>query len=117
MISYYHNPKTEDLIVWDPEEKELFIIEKIKNIKVFTRGEVAMGDDGERDERKPKRKTAIETIKKTALSLNRTKSGRTRITPEVIEKMKRLRSEMKSGREIAEEVGISIAAVWKYLKK
>lgn len=107
MISYYHNPRTEDLIIWDPEEDEIFIIERIKNIKVFTEKEIEMGDDGRRGKSASRRKSARP----------KTKSGRTRITPEVISEIKRLRSELKSGREISEELGISEGAVWKYLKK
>ncbi len=107
MISYYHNPKTEDLLIWDPESEEIFIIEKIKNIRVFTKGEITMGDGGDRAGGGPKRKIVS----------SRTKSGRVRITPELIAKIKQMKSELKSIKEIAEELGISPMSVWKYSKK
>ena len=100
MIFYYYNPKTQDLIMLDSKENEIFIIEKIKEVKVFSTGEIQMGDFSKEDE-KPLKK----------------KKGRGKITPEIIAEIKRLKSEMKSGREIAEELGISEPSVWHYLKK
>ena len=100
MISYYHNPKTEDLIIWDPEEKEIFIIEKIRNVRVETGGDIKMGDDGERN---------IPILKRKKKSW--------KISDEDITTIKKMRSEMKSGREIANAIGKSEGTVWKYLKK
>jgi hypothetical protein len=106
MIQYYHNPKTDDLIIYDSEEKDIFVIERIKSVRVATGGDIAMGDAGKERELYHDRKNKLE----------KPKGRKNKLSPEKIAQIRRLRSEMKSGREIAEEVGVSEPAVWKYLK-
>lgn len=105
MLSYYRNPKTEDLIIWDSEENEVFIIEKIRKVRAFVEKDLfsPTGDDG-----KPTIHRKIRGGKKG--------KRKDKLTPEKISEIRRLKSEMKSTREISEELGISVAAVYKYLK-
>jgi Zinc knuckle len=44
MKSYYLNPKNRDLIVYDDQEQEIVVIERIDKVKVWVKGEVRIGD-------------------------------------------------------------------------
>ena len=44
MKSYYLNPKNRDLIVYDDQEQEIIVIERIDKVKVRVKGEVRLGD-------------------------------------------------------------------------
>ena len=40
MKNYYFNPKTQDLHIFDPETKEMLVLESIEGIRVLTTSEV-----------------------------------------------------------------------------
>jgi hypothetical protein len=40
MIHYYINPKTHDLLVYDPTAGELLILERVEKIKVVSGGDI-----------------------------------------------------------------------------
>ena len=93
MIFYYQNSKTRDLIIYDSDENELLILERIENVRVFlARGDIQAGDFG-------KDREQISRIEGRGKKL--------RITPDQIEEMKALKKDGKTIGEIAEAVGVS----------
>jgi hypothetical protein len=44
MKTYYLNPKNGDLLIFDTEEQEIQIVERIQKVKVWVKGEVRLGD-------------------------------------------------------------------------
>ncbi len=46
MINYYINPKNRDLILVDHELDEILVLPPIEHIRVFTGGEIKLGDFG-----------------------------------------------------------------------
>ena len=101
-MNYYIDPKTEDLIIYDPKENDIRVLESIEVVEYE--------DDGE-EEPKPKKpkKPQKETTKK---------GGRGRkISQETINKMSELRNLGKTHTEIALELGISRPTVFKKLKE
>jgi hypothetical protein len=40
MNNYYFNPKTQDLTIFNPESKEMLILERIEGIRVLTSSEI-----------------------------------------------------------------------------
>ena len=40
MKNYYFNPKTQDLHIFDPETKEMLVLERIEGIRVLTTSEI-----------------------------------------------------------------------------
>jgi hypothetical protein len=40
MKNYYFNPKTQDLHIFDPESKEMLVLERIEGIRVLTSSEI-----------------------------------------------------------------------------
>lgn len=108
MRIYYFDQKSHDLIQYDTETKELSVFMHIEKVKVFTGSDVQMGDVGEDNGKlKPMRMEAHEISHK----LNK----RTKITPEMVEKIKEMRKD-KSVREISELLGVSQATIWNKLK-
>jgi hypothetical protein len=44
MIHYYIHPKTRSLIMLDPDEGEIFVVERIEKVRVMTGGDIRLGD-------------------------------------------------------------------------
>lgn len=81
----------------DSESSELLVLERITGIRFFTSKENPINDDdGELSE-------PVKEVKK--------KMKRAKITPEILEKIKQMRTDGKSGREIAKAIGVSEATI------
>ena len=109
MKFYYRNPKTEDLMIFDSEENELFIVEKIKEVRAFI----------EKDLLYPRKSTDIDRANEPKYEDDRVvkkyqrRGHRAVITPEMIETIKQQKKEGISGYKIAKELGISASSVYK----
>lgn len=107
MIYYYLNPKTQDLIIYDTNDGEIFIVERIEKVRVMTRGDIQLGDFG-KEEREEIRRGG---------QTQKGRGKRRKLTPETIEKIEELSAEGKSGSKIAKELGLSPACIYKYLRE
>jgi hypothetical protein len=47
MKNYYFNPKTQDLHIFDPDNKEMLVLERIEGIRVLTSSEISRPTDDE----------------------------------------------------------------------
>ena len=50
MMKYFYNPITEDIVIFNQKESEIFVLEKIKKVRVVVADDVQMGDYGNRRE-------------------------------------------------------------------
>jgi hypothetical protein len=44
MKQYYLNPKTRDLLIFDDQESDITIVERIEKVRVWVKGEIKLGD-------------------------------------------------------------------------
>ena len=101
MFTYYKNPKTEELIIFDQEERVIFIA---KEIDVIKHGEEEKEEEvEEKPEPKPK-----PIIKK------RDGRGKKALSPKIIERIKEMTEQEISVKQIAKGLGIKEATVYKY---
>lgn len=121
MVKYFFNPKNGDLILFDDKESELFVIECIKNVRVFVEKDVQMGDYKENREKLKGNgfKQGHKEVSDHEAGLgedNYPVKKRNKITPEILEQMKKMRQEGISDAKIAKQFGVSYFTVHRYLK-
>ena len=61
MKNYYFNPKTQDLHIFDPEKKEMLVLERIEGIRVLTTTDIDRPTDDEGRTTRP-RQAAIDKL-------------------------------------------------------
>ena len=107
MKNYYRNPKTQDLIIYDSITNEIFILEKIKNIQVFL----------EDDLLHPIKKNDDQIIASSIKPITKKpKPHKAKITPHTIEQIKQKRQQGLPNSQIANELGIAMTTLYKYLR-
>ena len=111
MIKYYYNPKSEDLCIFDQSSGNLFILERIKSVRVVVENDVQADDMGQDRHEMVGSK---HRFKDDSGSDN--KSKRAKITPEMIEEMKERKNNGESITEIAQSMGVSNATVFNKTK-
>lgn len=111
MPNYYIDPKTEDLIIYDPEENEIRVIKAVEETEY----------EEEREEKEP----VMEKPRKTGRTPKKEKPkekkpgekrGRSRrLTNQMIDKIRSMKR-FHSAKYIANELEISEAVIYKYTK-
>lgn len=112
MLQYYRNPKTEELIIWDSNENNIVILGRVKKIQVFLEDDIlhpskknddqVVGDQSYFGE---------QAVKKTP---NKKRKGK-HLSLEEIKKIKEMKKEGATIKEITEEVGVSSRTIYNYL--
>ncbi len=109
MLQYYRNPKTENLIIWDSEENSLLILGRIEKVQLFL----------EDDLLHPSKKNDDQIVGNQSYFGKETpnkKRDSKQISPEQIERIKEMKEDGATMKEIIKEVGVSQMTVYKYLK-
>lgn len=112
MLHYYRNPKTENLIIWDSEKNSLLILGRIEKVQVFLEDDIlhpSKKDDGQVVGTSGDMMSHFKPQKKI-------KTGPKKISDEKIERIKEMKEEGATIKEIIKEVGVSAMTVYKYSK-
>jgi len=120
MFTYYKNPKTGDLIIFDEEEENIFIAQEFESVEYEEEKEEERSRPKPKTKKKHKkrgkkgdRKELIPAIKRTAEILN--SMDKKKITQAIITQIQTARADGELNKsKLARELGISEAAVRKY---
>ncbi len=104
MKYYYLNLKTEELIVVDVEEGEVFVIKSLD--------EIEFEDNDKEPESKPQLRKEKEKKKSRSFGWKKTK-----LTPKIINRIKELKNLGITDVKIMKELGIGRSTVYKYTRE
>ena len=108
MTNYYFNPKSHDLIIFNTENHEVLVLEKMSISAILTSQEVRRSDRRSNDD--ITKNASVENTPKKKIK------KKVEITPELVEKIKALREQGLAAPAIAEQVGLNAPTVYYIFK-